>query len=579
MSTRKFVHPEFRLVNWESIKPYFDELLQRPINSLQDLEKFLEDSSELSAVIEEDLAWRYIQMTCDTENQEKAEHYKYFVTQIQPHIAPVSNKIDKKILASPFLEELRQNPDYEMMIKELQKEVELFREENVPIIAEIQALQQQYAQITGSMTVHIQGKEMTLQQANALLESPDRALREEAWIKINQRRYVDKEKLDELMTVLIGKRHQVALNAGFANYRDYAFKLRSRYDYTPQDCFRFHEAVKEEVVPLLNELALQRKQIMNLPTLRPWDKKADKTGKPPIKTFDTIENFIKNSIRALQQVDESYADVIRTMHELKRLDLDSRKGKAPGGYNYPLYESGYPFIFMNASGTVRDLVTMMHEAGHAVHSVLTKDLKLIAFKQLPAEIAELASMSMELLTMPYWHYFIGNDDPQMAQNVIRAQLDHLEDIIGTLPWVATVDKFQHWLYENPHHTVEERHRTWIEIADSFSDNITDMSGLEHFKAISWQRQLHIFEIPFYYIEYGIAQLGSIGVWKNFIENPQKAREQYKKALSLGYTRSLRKVYETAGVKFDFSAEYIRELMSFVRQKIDELNNQLYENIS
>jgi len=579
MLQRKFVEQDFKVTDWESLKPYFDDLLARSITDINDFKQFLKDNSELTSVLEEDLAWRYIQMTCDTESKEKAELYTYFVTQIQPHIAPISNQIDKKILESPFLEQLKKEKDYVMMIKELEKEVELFCEANVPILAEIQALQQQYAQIMGAMTVHVNGQEMTLQQAGVLLESPDRTLREDVWRKISERRYVDKDKLDDLMSTLIAKRHQVAVNAGFANYRDYAFKARGRYDYTPQDCFDFHQAIRTQVVPILNELAQKRKELMKLDQLRPWDKKADKTGKPPVKAFEDDNQLIDNTLCVLSQLDPDYVDILSAMRANGHLDLQSRKGKAPGGYNYPLYESGYPFIFMNATGTVRDMVTMLHEVGHAIHSFLTKDLELTAFKNLPAEIAELASMSMELMSMQHWHYFFFNSDNLNAEltDLFRAKLDHLEDIISTLPWVATVDAFQHWLYENPHHTAEERHQAWIRIADSFSDNVTDMSGLEHFKAVAWHRQLHIFELPFYYIEYAIAQLGAIAMWKNYKTNEKQTCWDYRSALSLGYTRSIKEVYERAGVKFDFSAENISKLMSFVREEIKKLEEEYQRN--
>jgi oligoendopeptidase F len=562
---RRFLPDNFEVTTWENLKPYFDDLLARNPQNSDEFVDWLKDMSEVSAVLEEDAAWRYIHMTCDTENKEKAERFQYFVTQIQPQIAPFSNELDKKTLASPFLEEVKNKPGFGIMIKQLEKDVAIFREENIAVIAEIQAEQQKFGAISGAMTVEIDGKELTLQQAGVLLENPDRQIRENAWKKIAERRIADKDKLDTLFDTLVEKRNKVAQNAGFVNYRDYSFKASGRFDYTPEDCFHFHDAIAKELVPVLNELSALRKQVMQVDTLRPWDKKADKLGKPPIKAFTSSDELIEKSIEALYGLNPFFGECIAIMREMKHLDLESRKGKAPGGYNYPLYETNVPFVFMNGTGTIRDLVTMMHEAGHAIHSILNKDLELTSFKSITPEIAELASMSMELMSMDYWHLFIPDTD-----ELRRAKLDHLEDIIGTLPWVATVDSFQHWVYENPTSGIEARHDAWLQIFNRFSDSVTSWEGLTEYKRTMWHRQMHIFEIPFYYIEYGIAQLGAIAVWKNYRTNPAQTTEQYKAALKLGYTKSIGEMYATAGIKFDFSREYINELMQFLRSEIKKI---------
>ena len=252
------------------------------------------------------------------------------------------------------------------------------------------------------------------------------------------------------------------------------------------------------------------------------------------------------------------------MDEKQHLDLESKKGKAPGGFNYPLYESGLPFIFMNAVGAFRDVTTMVHEGGHAIHSVLTHPLELVEFKSLTAEIAELASMSMELISMDHWDVFFDNEE-----DLKRAKRDQLLDVLGTLPWIATIDKFQHWIYTHPNHTSDEREAYWLQLMNEFGSKQIDWTGLEDYKKGAWQKQLHLFAVPFYYIEYGMAQLGAVAIWKNYRENPKKAIEQYKNALSLGYTRSIHEVYEAAGVSFDFSKKYVSELMQFVYKEIEQ----------
>jgi len=338
-----------------------------------------------------------------------------------------------------------------------------------------------------------------------------------------------------------------------------------RFDYTPQDCFDFHASVKEAVVPLLDDMAASRKEALKVDALRPWDTKVDPKGLAPLKPFATGEELLDKTIRCFSRLDPFLGDCLKTMKAMKHLDLESRKGKAPGGYNYPLDEIGVPFIFMNATSNLRDMITLLHEGGHAVHSLVTRDLALNSFKHTPSEVAELASMSMELITMDFWDEFFSDEN-----DLKRAKIQHLESIIETLPWVATVDKFQHWMYENPEHTPAQRTEKWVEIYSDFTDNVMDWSGLETFRKYLWQRQLHIYEVPFYYIEYGIAQLGAIGVWKNYRENPQAGLKGYLDALKLGYTAPITEIYRAANIPFDFSQEHITELINFVKAELERL---------
>jgi oligoendopeptidase F len=559
---RHFLLENFTVTSWAELKPYFEQLLASNIKSVGELKTWLGHRSELEAIISEDMGWRYIRMTCYTDNEEYTKSYHQFVQEIQPEIAPYSDQLNKKVLESPFLKELESQPGYGIMIRNLKKEVELFREENIPLMTEITTDTQKYASISGAMTVDLGGQELTLQQASVMLQSTDRAKREEAYHKIAARRLQDKTTLDELFTKLIGLRHQVARNAGFANFRDYMFKAYGRFDYTPKDCFAFHEAIASEVVPILNELSLERKKKLKVDALRPWDKAVDADGKQPLKAFQDGKDLTEKSIQCFKNLDPYLGSCLQVMKEMGHLDLESRKGKAPGGYNYPLAEIGVPFIFMNATSTMRDMTTIMHEGGHAVHNFLTKDLELNDFKSPPMEVAELASMAMELISMDQWQIFFPKDE-----ELKRAKRDQLEDIIETLPWVATIDKFQHWIYENPTHNEVDRKQNWNRIFDEFADTITDWSGLQEAKDYLWQKQLHLYEVPFYYIEYGMAQLGAIAVWRNFKQNKQRGLDGYIQALRLGYLKSIPEIYAAANVKFDFSKEYIKELMDFVKVEL------------
>jgi oligoendopeptidase F len=558
---RNYLPADFVITDWAGLEPHFKELTERKINNAEALEKWLQDVNELEAVVSEDACWRQIRMTCDTANKELEEAFNFFYMEIQPQIQPYSDVLNKKLVDSPFLSSLDQDT-YFTYLRNVKKNIELFREANIPIQAEINVLQQQYGQIAGKMMVEIDGKEFTLQQAAKYLEDPDRTKREEVYRKINDRRLLDKDSLDNLFTDLVRKRHQVAVNAGFENYRDYKFVEMGRFDYTPAQCEQFHEAVAQHVMPLVDEIFNDHREKLQLDHLRPWDTEAEPIGIKPLRPFDGGQDLLNKSIACLNELDPFFADCIRKMESIKHLDLESRKGKAPGGYNMPLAESGAPFIFMNAAGQMSDVTTMVHESGHAVHSFLAHPLALNGFKEYPTEMAEVASMAMELFTMDHWHVFFSNEE-----DLKRAKRHHLERVITIFPWIATIDKFQHWIYENANHTVQERTEAWMNILNEFSSSAINYSGLMPYRNIGWQRQLHLFEVPFYYIEYGIAQLGAIGMWMQYKQDKKKAISNYIHALSLGGTKTLPELYKAAGLSFDFSPEKIKTLMDFVRQEL------------
>ena len=561
---RHFLPGGFSVTDWKSLEPYFKDLLERKIESSADLEKWLHDSSELEAIVSEDANWRQIRMTCDTENKELENAFTYFVMEIQPHIQSYADKLNRKLIENPFTKEL-DHDKYFTYLRNIKKNIELFREENIGLNSELSVMAQQYGVIAGKMTVQVNGIEYTLQQAAKFLESPDRNLREDVYRKVNERRLEDKDELNTLFTSLVQKRNQVALNAGFANYRDFRFKELGRFDYTREDCFQFHEAVKQNIIPLANEIYKKKKEKLAIDPLRPWDTEAEPAGTTPLNPFKTSDELLQKTLHCLDEVNPFVAECLQQMQRIHRLDLERRKGKAPGGYNCPLPETGAPFIFMNAAGQMADVTTIIHEGGHAIHSFLTHPLALTGFKEYPMEIAEVASMSMELFSMDYWDVFFDN-----KEELKRAKEYQLERVITIFPWIAVIDKFQHWIYENPTHTQEQRASTWMEILNEFTSPEIDFTGLDEYRKYGWQRQLHLFEVPFYYIEYGIAQLGAIGLWMQFKKNKQTALNNYIQALSLGGTATLPQLFEKAGLRFDFSSQYVSQLMSFVHNEMKHL---------
>jgi len=553
------------ITSWSDVESRFEELLYRTLNDVESLRRWMQDRSALEAELQEDMGWRYIHNSCDTASEAKQAALNFFIQEIEPHLADYNDKLNRKALGSPFLDQLRQEPGYAVYLRGMEKEVGLFRSENIPLFTEITTLANHYGQITGAMSVEVDGEERTFQQAALELKSTNRERRREVYLKINERRFESHEELNTLFQELLQLRHQVALNAGYANFRDYMFDALGRFDYTPQHCVDFHDSVEQHIVPLINAFEEERKAKLGYDTLKPWDLDVDPDLLPPLKPYSGQDDLIAKTEAIFQTLDPEYGRVIRNMREKGHFDLDSRIGKAPGGYNYPLYQSALPFIFMNSAGSMRDMITMMHEGGHAIHSWLSRNLELTGFKNTPSEIAEVASMAMELISMDGWDAFFAN-----AEELKRARRYQLEKILSILPWIATVDAFQHWIYTHPNHTESERTDAWLSIYRRFSGNVIDRSDVAKYEPYGWHRQLHIFEVPFYYIEYGIAQLGAIGIWKNYKSNPHQTLEQYSAALAEGYMKPLPELYRMAGIAFDFSPGYIQELARFVKAELEAL---------
>ena len=568
---RTYLSNEFKLTVWSKVKPYFDELLRRSINSVEELEQWVLDRSELVAVLREEFNWRYIKVSCDTNDQDANALYEYGIQKLVPKISPIENQLNEKLLNCEFTPMLPKDK-YFIHLRSIRNHFEIYQEENIPLFSEEKMLSKKHGEIFSKMMVNIDDKDYTIQQASSFLERPDSELRQQVYRKMVDRISKDGPAIESLLSELIKLRHQIAVNAGFHNYRDFKFKSLGRFDYSPQDCFNFHQSIENEIRPIVEELNLLRKKEMNLDELRPWDLSVDPQKRSPLQPFESVNEMVEKSIECLHQVNPFFGKSISIMKEMGHLDLESRKAKRPGGYNMPLPISGAPFIFMNAAGTFKDVCTMLHESGHAVHSFLMHPLKLNTNKKTPSEVAELAAMTMELITMETWDVFFDN-----KEDLRRAKIWQLKKAISVLPWIASIDKFQHWMYTSPNHSVEERTNQWLKIHQAFGSSITNWEGLETPREQLWYRQLHIFEVPFYYIEYGFAQLGAIAIWKNFKENPNKTIQQYINALELGYTKPIEEIYKTAGIEFNFSEKYVRELGIFVKKELRKLIPEITVN--
>ncbi len=561
---RVFVPEKIDLGDWPQIARLFDLLEARAprCKTAAQLQRWLLDGSELSAALEEESSLRNIAMTCHTESAEAERAYIHFVEQIEPQLKPRQFQLAVIYLQHPLRVKLPRKRWF-VFQRNARLQVELFRPENVPLETEEARLGQQYQKLSGSLTVQFRGGEQTLAQMGRYLEEPDRPLRQEAWELTAKRRLQEAEHFENNFEQLLHRREQIAANAGFPNYLQYAFRARGRFDYTPEDCRKFHDAVEKEIMPVVRQLQAQRRRQMGLPSLRPWDMSVDPLNRPSLRPFEHVEEMVERTQKIFDQLDARLAADFQLMRRLRLLDLDNRKGKAPGGYQSTLSESRLPFIFMNAVGLHRDVETMLHEAGHAFHSLAARGEELHAYRSAPIEFCEVASMGMELLGNEFMEAFYAEAEAR------RARHDHLEGIVTIFPWIVTVDAFQHWIYSHPRHRRAERRQAWLDLMDRFGGEV-DWSGHEEARAHLWHRQLHIFLHPFYYIEYGIAQLGALQVWANSGKDKARALRQYQRALALGGSRPLPELFAAAGCRFDFTRRTIKPLVRLVCNQLQKL---------
>ncbi|HCT30341.1 MAG TPA: M3 family oligoendopeptidase [Bacteroidales bacterium] len=563
MNKTTFLPQDFQIIDWSSLEPFIIDLDKMPLNSEDELNLFLAFKTELEMAIDEEQAWRYIRCNVDTRNEEAKNAFEFFIDEIDPNVESWFNKLNKKLIDSPAFSIFEKK--HIIPARLLKKSIEIFREENLPIFAEMQKQEQEFGAIISEIKVEIKDKEYTLQQAAELLKENDRTFREFVFRSISEKRVEKSETLNNLLSELLRKRYNVAINAGYKNFRDYQHFNLGRFDYTVDDIYSFHDAIASEVNPVIDDIMLNRKESLKVDKLKPWDLQVDVEGKEPLRPFPTTEVLAQKAIGCFKVVDPDFAEIFSVLDKEKLLDLESRFGKAPGGFNYPLYKSNRSFIFMNATGSMSDFETLMHEGGHAFHAHYYNHWPLIDYKNIPSEVAELASMSMELISMEHWDNVLTN-----SAELKRAKRKQLEDSLIVLAWIAAVDKFQHWLYKNPEHTHHERNLAWTNIYKEYSSPTIDWEGVEESFVFAWQRQLHIFEMPFYYIEYGFAQLGAFAIWRNYRQNPKNTLEKYKNMLKLGYSRSLPELYKEAGIEFSFTTEYIAKLMRFVRDELNKL---------
>jgi len=579
---RTFVPADADLGDWDHIEPLFQQLLERDIGTPADLEQWLLDDSELMACISEERSERYIAMTCDTADKDKEQAYLHFLENIAPRAKPYFHKLNEKYVASEHRAGL-DSERYGVLDREVEAEIELFREDNIPLQTEVAKLAQQYQKIIGAMTVEYGGEERTLPQMAKYLEETERKVRQDAWELVANRRLQDRDAMDEIFEEQLEKRRQIAVNAGFDDYRGYAFKSMMRFDYGIEDAERFQETVRELVVPLYRDLNMRQFKMLARPkkteeestvpfserttaefdALRPWDLEVDPLGRGPLRPFETSEELENGAQKIFARLDPELEAMFASMRSEGDLDLESRKGKAPGGYMSTRDEKRRPFIFMNAAGVQRDVETLLHEAGHAFHAFSTQNEPLVGYRHSPIEFAEVASMTMELFADNELDVFYS------AEDAARAKRKHLESIIKILPWIAQIDAFQHWIYAHPTHSRAERTAKWLGLDKGFGA-VVDWSGYQENRASYWQRQLHLFVHPFYYIEYGIAQLGALQLWLRFKHDRKEALHAYRTALELGGSRPLPELFEAAGARFDFSAETIQPLVDAVQDELATL---------
>jgi oligoendopeptidase F len=560
---RKFLPETIDLTDTAQLAPIFEKLETglAHVASVEGLEAWLLNHSEVSAALSESSSLTYIAMTCQTDDEAKEKAYMHIVEVVDPWLKPRQFALMQKLAQSPFFMQLPSF--YEVYRRSVETQVKIYREENVARETQIAKLSQQYQKISGAMTVQFDGKEQTLARMGRIQEEPDRSRREAAWKTVVERRLQDADKLEELFDQLLVLRNEIARAADFPDFRAYTFANYERFDYTPEDCLRFHDAVEHYVVPLVRELQEERRRKLGLEKLRPWDLGVDPDHNPPLQPFKQSSELLEKCHQIFSKLDSRLGEYYHVLRAQELVDLDNRKGKAPGGYQSTLSEARVPFIFMNAVGQHRDVEVMLHEAGHAFHALAAREQPLHAYRGAPIEFCEVASMGMELLAAPHLKTFYAEKDAR------RAQRDHLEGIIKFFPWMATVDAFQHWIYTHPGHSRAERTAFWLSLMDRFG-GAEDWSGFEKARASTWHRQLHIFEIPFYYVEYGIAQLGALQLWQASRRDLPAALDNYLKGLSLGGSRPLPELFQASGLAFDFTDKTIAPLMRNVKDALLEL---------
>ncbi|WJE25601.1 M3 family oligoendopeptidase [Bacillus cereus] len=550
--------------NIHELENELSTLLSKLISSGEDLENWLKIQSKLIWEIEEQLRSHYIDFQCNTDNKEIKDTFEYDQQYVRPLLKRYQNSFDNKYLESPFRMQLDPKT-YSLLDKKIKNAQTLFCEKNIDLEVKEDKLVTEYFEITGSLTALWDGEEKTITELQSYLQNPNRDIRKKAKTLISENFLSVENNLQHILNELIAIRHQKAKNIQLDNYRDYMFKKYERFDYTADDCYELAESIRQYVVPLTDKILNEKKDELQVDILRPWDVVAVASNQKVLKPIQNEKELIEKSTHIFNKLDIEFSAILNRMYEHNCLDLRSRKGKAAGGFCEYLPASQLSFIFMNLNYTQDDILTFIHEMGHSIHNECIKQLKIRQYIEIPAETAELASMTMELFSIKYWDAFYKD-----KKDLKQAKVNFFKDIITYLPGMLIVDQFQHWLYENPNHTFEERNEKYLELQKTYQSSVVNINGYENWFATGWLPVLHIFEVPFYYIEYAIAQLGALQMYKQYKENPKQALQNYKKALSLGSTKTIKEVYEAAGIHFDFSGKTVKDLMAFVEEELNLL---------
>lgn len=546
---------------WEDVAPYYERLAEVEVAEDQ-VGEWVSTWSRLEEVVEEAGTLAVIAYTCDTGNSEKEAANLRWTSEIFPKAAEQQVRLAKRLLGFGYTQ-----PGLEPTLQNFRTDIEIFREENVALFSQLEELTTAYQKITGGLVVEWGGEQKTIPQLAPFLKDPDRAIRERAF-RAGAAAYLEHQaELSSLFDRMFELRQQIARNAGLSDYQAYAFKAKHRVDYSPDDVARFHEAVEETVTPALERMMEYRRAHLGVSELRPWDTQIELDTTRPMKPFTDLAGFLDPAKRIFHALDPVLGAQFQRMADEGLLDLESRAGKAPGGYCTKLSYRGVPFIFMNAVGVHDDVVTLVHEAGHSFHDFASHAQPLIWQRSVGHEAAELASMSMELLIAPHLSRPVGYYAPDESR---VAQIEQLEDILTSLAHIASVDAFQRWIYTSGEgRDAAARDAAWLRIRGRFERGV-DWSGLDAERVIRWYRQLHIFEYPFYYIEYGIAQLGALQIWRESLKDPAAAVVRYRRALALGGTQGLPEIYRTAGAHLVFDAATMRDLVALVERRLGEL---------
>ena len=562
-STLPKAYPQYQNWTWAQFKPYADDLVSRPVTPAT-LTAWLTDWSDLSRILFEMGSRLYVAITVDTTDAVSKERYKAFLDDVYTQTMAVNQACKEKLLASGLQPDGMQVP-----LLHMRAEAEVYCDANLPLLAEELKLSTEYDEIIGAQTVTYAGKEYTVKQLEPFYLLPDRAVREQVWRLATERQLADREAINDLWMRLMTVRGQIAANAGLPDYRAYIWKVLHRYDYTPQDCYSFHASIQQEVVPVMRRIRQRRQAQLGVEALRPWDEAVDPLGRDPLKPYQTVDELVEKASTIFHKVDPQLGSYFDNMRQGGMLDLENRKGKAPGGYCTSFDMSRQSFIFMNAVGLHDDVATILHEAGHAFHNFESFHLPYHQQLVVGMEIAEVASMAMELLTTPYLTREHGGY--YSTADAARARIEHHEGQLLFWPYMAVVDAFQHWAYEN--HAAasqpENCDAKWTELWERFMVGV-DYSGLEEHVRTGWQRKMHIFQVPFYYIEYGLAQLGAMQIWRNAMRDQAGAVAAYRRALALGGTAPLPELYKAAEVKFAFDAQTLGEMVRLTEGVMAEL---------